>query len=44
MTLRSVEEEFHTNDITKTSKKIFEQTEKIDRKNSKIEKRSEKEV
>jgi hypothetical protein len=37
--LKSVEEEFHTNDITKISKKIFfEQTEKIDRENNKSEK------
>jgi hypothetical protein len=42
--LKSVEKEFHIDDITKTSKKIFEQTEKIDKKNNKIEKRSEKEV
>jgi hypothetical protein len=43
--LKSVEKESHINDITKASKKIFfEQTEKIDRENNKIEKRSEKEV
>jgi hypothetical protein len=42
--LKSVEKEFHTNDITKASKRFFEKTEKIDRKSSKIEKRSEKKV
>jgi hypothetical protein len=43
--LKSVEREFHTDDITKASKKIFfEQTKKIDRESSKIERRSEKEV
>jgi hypothetical protein len=43
--LKSIERKFHTNDITKASKKdFFEKTEKIDKKNNKIEKRSEREV
>jgi hypothetical protein len=44
--LKSIEEKSHTNDITKASKKIFffEQTEKIDKESSKIERRSEREV
>jgi hypothetical protein len=37
--LKSIEEEFHTNDITKILKKIFfKQTEKIDKENNKSEK------
>jgi hypothetical protein len=43
--LKSIEKEFHTDDITKASKKIFfEQTKKIDKENNKIEKQSEKKV
>jgi hypothetical protein len=43
--LKLIEEESHTNDITKVSKKdFFEQTKKIDRENNKIEKRNEREI